>query len=182
MADTVSQLGHAGPAAAGSDVNAGSPVFGSGDPITKQANVADTRQRSADAPLAVVYVVQARFAKAVKQLRSSLEAAGLAIISETDISASTRTSLGMELAPCSVLSVTCPFLLLQALVMDPALLTLIPLHVVAIEKDHWTRIYVLNAAGLGSDVAGAFNPRVRELSRRIRQCLDHVAARIPGAW
>jgi uncharacterized protein (DUF302 family) len=182
MADTASQLEHTGPAAAGSDVNAGSPVFGSGDLITKQANLAVARQRSTDAPLACVYVVQTRFAKAVKQVRSSLKAAGLAIISETDISASIRASLGMELAPCSILSVTCPFLLLQAFVMEPALLTLIPVHVVAIEKDHLTRIYVLNPSGLGSDGAGALNPRLRELSRRIRQCLDHVAARIPGAW
>ena len=182
MAETASQLGQTGSGATGVSATAGSPACGSGDPILKEANVADAHRGLAGPPLAVAYAIHERFGKAVQRLRSSLEAAGLAVISETDIAGTVRTSLGMELAPGSILSVSCPFLLLQALVMDPALLTLLPLHIVAIEKGHWTRIYVLNPARLRADVAGAFAPKLNELSIRIRECLDHVAARIPGVW
>jgi uncharacterized protein (DUF302 family) len=159
---------------------------GSHDPITKEADAVEPRRLLGDPPwdppLAVAYVIQARFGKAVKRLRSSLEAADLKIISETDLAESIRISLGMELAPSSLLSVTCPFLLLQVLVTDPTVLALLPLHIVAIEKDNWTRIYVLNPARLGSDVAGAFGAKLHELSIRIRECIDRVAARIPGGW
>jgi uncharacterized protein (DUF302 family) len=182
MADTAHQLGHPGSGPPGSDADADSPVLEPVEPTTTPASADHAWQRCAEAPVAATYVIQTGFRKAMKQLRSSLEASGLIIVSEMDISARIRRSLGMELAPCTIVAVTCPVLLLEALVMDPSQLTIIPMHIVAIEKDHWTRIYVAHPAGFAFDMAGAFTPRLRELSRRIRQCLDHVAARIPAAW
>src|SRR5581483_9160929 len=97
------QLGHDASGAAGSTDER--PVRGSGATVTKHADEPDERRQSADVPAAVGYIIQARFAKAMKHVRSSLEAAGLGVVSETDVSARIRTSLGVELAPCSILSV-----------------------------------------------------------------------------
>lgn len=148
--------------------------------IGRQTIAADSLQWSADPPLAAVYLVQARLAKAMKALRASLEATGLIVVSEIDIAGRLRTTLGMEVSPSVLLSVTCPFLLLEGLVMEPAILTVVPLHVVVIEKEHGTRIYVLHSMRPGCEGGGAFTPKLHELPVRIRHCLDRIAARIPS--
>lgn len=154
--------------------------LGSDARLSSQARAADSLVRSADSPVAVAYVIQSGFGKAVRTLRDSLKAGGLEVVSETDIADTVRTTLGMDLAPSKVLSVASPFLLLQAAVAEPALLTVLPFHVVAISKEQWTHVYVLNPMRLGSETGGAFGPKLHELSFRIRQCLDHIAARIPS--
>lgn len=180
MAEFTSQLVRSGSCPTENVGSSGSTPLESHKPITNPTNAADPSQRSTDSPLAAAYVIQTRFCKAIKMLRSSFEAAGLMVVSEVDTAASVRTTLGMDLSPSALLSVTCPFLLLEALVMEPALLTIVPLHIVVVEKEHWTRIYVPNTMRLGSDVSSAFIPKLQELSGRIRQCLDPIAARIPA--
>lgn len=88
--------------------------------------------------------------------------------------------MGMELAPCRILSVTCPLLLLQAAVSDPASLLLFIFRIVAVENNQWTNIYVPNAVALAmaADVRAS---KRNELSARIRACLRQVCTRMPAA-
>lgn len=163
---------------------AGGTPLGPGGPARNQTNTDDSLRRSGDPPAALAYVIRSPLRKAVKALRASFEADGLEVVSETDIADKVRTTLGTDLAPSKVFSVTSPFLLLEALVMQPDLLTILPLHILVVEKEHWTCVYVPNPMRLGSEAGGAFAPKLRELSVRIRQCLDRIAARIPStcAW
>lgn len=181
MGEITSQLAQIGSCPPENAKAAGGSPLGPDGPIGNQTNTADSLRRSADSPAALAYIIQSPLRKAVKALRASFEADGLEVVSETDIADKVRATLGTDLAPSRVFSVTSPFLLLEALVMQPALLTILPLHVLVIEKEHWTCVYVPNPMRLGCVAGGAFAPKLHELSVRIRQCLDRIAARIPSA-
>lgn len=174
MGEITSQLAQTGSGPAKNAGAAGSAPLGSGDPLNNQTNAADS-------PVAVAYIIQSPFRKALKALRACLQTDGLEVVSETDIGDTVRATLGMDLARAKILSVTSPFLLLEAFVAETGLLTVLPMHVVVVEKEHWTRVYVPNPLRVGCETGAAFAPKLRELSVRIRRCLDRIAARIPSA-
>lgn len=181
MGEITSQLVRSDSGPTESAEAAGAVPLRSDDPLSNQTNVADPPRRSAGSPAAVAYIMQSPFRKAVKALRASLEADGLEVVSETDIANTVRATLGMDVARAKILSVTSPMVLLEAFVAEAELLTILPLHVVVIEKEPWTRIYVPNPMRVGCEMGSAFAPKLRELAIRIRRCLDRIAGRIPSA-
>ncbi len=158
----------------------GSPVAEHPNATSPLAEESLVDRYSPEPPAAIIYLVQARCRKAVKQLRSLLISAGLTVISEVDATAALRSSFGVDLTPSQILFVTCPVLLLHAVVTGASLLTTLPVHIVVIEKGQWTRIYVMNPARIDAAIGGALTLKLHQLSSRILQCLDQLGARIPG--
>ena len=81
------------------------------------------------------YVLQESYEKALKLLRAELENEGLKVPVEMDVSATIREELGLDLRPCRVLYVCCPWYLLQAAVIDPSAAAFVPLRVVVSGRD-----------------------------------------------
>ena len=81
----------------------------------------------------LTYVIDEPYGKVLKQLRSALKAEGLGIPMEMDVAGRIRNELGVALKPCLVLYVDCPFLLLEAAIVNVSAAALVPLHVVVAE-------------------------------------------------
>ncbi|MBI4441810.1 MAG: DUF302 domain-containing protein [Acidobacteria bacterium] len=81
-------------------------------------------------PSATTYVLQEPYEKALKLLRTELENEGLRVPVEMDVSGEIRAELGLDLRPCRVLYVCCPWLLLQAAVIDRSTVAFLPLRLV----------------------------------------------------
>lgn len=126
----------------------------------------------------MLYVVQAQVGTAVKRLRASLEASRLTVLCDLDVTESIRSALGVELAPCRILSVACPLLLLQAAVSDPARLAVFVVRMVVIEKNHRTQISLPNTALLAPAADDDSISKLNELSARICDCLRQVCTRM----
>lgn len=80
-----------------------------------------------------IYVIDKPYADALKQLRAALKARRFRIPMELDISAWINSQLGVTLRPCVVLEVACPFLLLEAAIIDPITAALVPLQLIVTE-------------------------------------------------
>jgi len=97
------------------------------------------------------YVIQEPYEKALARLRRELEDEGLKIPSEMDVSGTIREKLGLDLWPCRVLHVCCPFSLLWAAVRDPAETAFLPVRIVVSGRDQETVVRLANFADSQKD-------------------------------
>jgi uncharacterized protein (DUF302 family) len=116
--------------------------------------------------------------KALKLVRDTFGKVGLAIPVELDLSARIRRSLGISLAPCRVLFVDCPLLVLQAVALDASAANLLPLHVVVSSAGwrtlvHWREPASLPSAGLPLEVGSP----IRRLHARLAEALSQIGIR-----
>lgn len=81
----------------------------------------------------LTYVIDKPYVNVLKQLRAALRARGFQIPIAMDVSAWINSQLGVTLRPCVVLDVTCPFLLLEAAIIDSTAAALVPLQVIVTE-------------------------------------------------
>lgn len=81
----------------------------------------------------LTYVIDKPYVSVLKQLRAALKARGFQIPTEMDVSAWINTQLGVTLRPCTVLDVACPFLLLEAAIIDATAAAFVPLQVIVTE-------------------------------------------------
>jgi hypothetical protein len=84
-------------------------------------------------PAIITYVYAETFEKSLKIIRSTLQEVQLCISWEYDISTKIKQKLGVGLAPCTILYVDCPFLLLEALAFDGRTAAIFPFHVLVSE-------------------------------------------------
>lgn len=87
----------------------------------------------ASGAMSLTYLIDMPYDKALKQLRVALKAEGLQIPVEMDVSDRIRHELGVDLRPCFVLCIDCPFLLLEAAIINTSAAALLPLQLVVAE-------------------------------------------------
>ncbi len=99
-------------------------------------------------PATSTYVLQKPYGEALKSVRSALQNEGLRVPLEMDVSSTLRQELGVQLKPCKLLCVYCPWLLLQASMTDIAVGAFLPLHLVVVDHGPWTFIHFINPASV----------------------------------
>jgi uncharacterized protein (DUF302 family) len=120
----------------------------------------------------VTYRIPEPFERAIESVRETAVKSGLSIPMELDISRRIQRELGIALAPCRVLYVDNPLLLLQAVALHPSAAVWLPLSVVVAGYGPQTLVHVLQRAG----AAGAGNA-VENVHIRLSRALESVAMR-----
>jgi uncharacterized protein (DUF302 family) len=116
--------------------------------------------------------------KALKLLRDTFAQEGLGIAMELDLSARIRRSLGINLAPCRVLFVDCPLLVLQAVALDASAATLLPLHVVVSGSGPKTLVHCREPAGAqAADLPVEVRAPIRRLQARLSEAVSRIGIR-----
>lgn len=124
------------------------------------------------------YLVPEPFDKALKLLRDALTKANLHVAVELDVSGRIKSELGISLAPCRMLLVDCPFILLEAIALDGSAAALLPLHIVVIGRGPRTAVNLFWPASQDSfNLPGDITAPVIKLQNRVSRALDKVAIR-----
>jgi uncharacterized protein (DUF302 family) len=121
--------------------------------------------------------IAAPYETALKLIRSALFREDLRISREFDVADIARLQPGMNVAPCRILCVDSPLLLLEAIALDPSAAVFLPLHIVISTDGRNTQVYWLNPAGIQSKrlPLGAMLP-LRALQARIEAALEGISA------
>jgi uncharacterized protein (DUF302 family) len=119
--------------------------------------------------------IAARYETALKLIRSALFHEDLRISREFDIADIARGQRGVNLAPCRILCVDSPLLLLEAMALDPSAAVFLPLHIVISADGPKTQVYWFNPAGIQSKrlPVGAMLP-LRALQTRIVKAMERI--------
>ncbi|MBZ5594724.1 MAG: DUF302 domain-containing protein [Acidobacteriia bacterium] len=120
--------------------------------------------------------IAAPFETALKVIRSALFHEDLRISREFDVADIARGQPGMNLAPCRILCVDSPLLLLEAMALDPSAAVFLPLHIVISADGPSTQVYWLNPASIQSKrlPAGAMLP-LRAVQARIVKAMEKIS-------
>jgi uncharacterized protein (DUF302 family) len=115
---------------------------------------------------------------ALRMVRRALEQQGLHAAAELNVTARIKQELGAGLAPCVVLYVDDPMLLLEAVVFQRGAALLIPQPVVISGTNSHTEVLVRSAESLASEGAsnGLTEPLV-SLHARIVRAMESIAER-----
>ncbi|MCI0419749.1 MAG: DUF302 domain-containing protein, partial [Acidobacteria bacterium] len=86
--------------------------------------------------------------------------------------------LGVELAPCRILSVDNPFVLLEAMALDGTAAVFLPLHVAVSGDGKQTRVHMLSQSGVRScgSPLGA-KGAMSKLQAGLAQALEKISVR-----
>ena len=106
------------------------------------------------------------YEQALKTLRRAMKHNGLAIAAELPLSDIVRAELGVGLNRCTVLLVYCPFLLLEAMVLDGKTASLLPVHIAVSESGTGAVISVPLSNPPGSSLTS--DPIVKTFERALR--------------
>ena len=123
------------------------------------------------------YVIDARFDKAIRLIRSALMKQELSIAAELDIRQGADVSFRKKAVVSKLLLVDSPLLLFEALALDQAAGVFFPLHVLVSSDGEQTHISCVELASL-FDVrlpAGCSQP-LSDLRNRIANALESVAS------
>jgi uncharacterized protein (DUF302 family) len=121
--------------------------------------------------------IEAPYETALKLIRSALLREDLRISREFDVADIARGQRVVNLAPCRILCVDSPLLLLEAMALDPSAAVFLPLHIVISADGPNTQVYWLNPAGIQSKrlPVGAMLP-LRALQARIVAAMEGIPA------
>jgi uncharacterized protein (DUF302 family) len=118
------------------------------------------------------------FERAAKLLREALARDELRTPIEMDVSGRISRELGIGLAPCRLLGVDCPLILLEAITLSGSAAVLLPTHVLVYGRGPQTIVHVLRPASpTAPDIsAETANPAIK-LQTRISRVLERIAMR-----
>jgi uncharacterized protein (DUF302 family) len=88
------------------------------------------------------------FDKALKAVRRTLADAELTVPGELDVAGHIQRQLYVGFAPCRILFVDAPYLLLEALVVERAAATFLPLHLVVSARGNRTLVQWIDLAAV----------------------------------
>lgn len=121
------------------------------------------------------YLIEARFDKAIRLIRSALERQELSVAGEIDMNPSGDLRLGKKTASSRVLLVDSPLLLFEALALDRAAGVFFPLHLLVSADGNQTHVSCVEPDFL-CDVrlpAGSAQP-LADLRKRITIALESL--------
>ena len=129
-------------------------------------------------PATTMYSLADHYERALKLVRAALVKEGLEVPLELDVSGRIRRELGIALAPCRVLCVDCPFLLLEAVTLDAAAAVFLPLHVVVSAHGSQTFVHLLSPASTQDHAlpVGLKVP-ISKLHARVSRVLERMGVR-----
>jgi len=114
----------------------------------------------------------------VKSVREVLAKEHLRVPLELDVTAGIRKELGVGLAPCRVLFVDCPVLLLEAVTLDSSVAAILPLHVALAGYGPQTRVHLISSSGaFNVNLPPATFTAVGRLQARVVRALEKIASR-----
>jgi uncharacterized protein (DUF302 family) len=119
--------------------------------------------------------IAAPYETALKLIRSALLHEDLRISREFDVADIAGGQAGMNLAPCRIVCVDSPLLLLEAMALDPSAAVFVPVHIVISADGPNTQVYWLNPAGIQGKrlPVGAMLP-LRALHARIAAAMEKI--------
>lgn len=129
-------------------------------------------------PAVTAYLMVEPFAKALERVRESLQRADLSIVAELDVSERIKRQLCLGFAPCRILLVDSPYLLLEALALDRSAASFLPLHVVISGRGAQTLVQWMSAGAIehGKLPVGTAGP-LEKLQQRLSLALQGIAIR-----
>lgn len=129
-------------------------------------------------PGVTAYSIGEPFGKALPKIREALVSAELCITGELDISERIRRQLSLGFAPCRLLLVDTPYLMLESVTLDRAGALLLPLHLVVFATGARTQVQWLNLNSMERTrlSPAALAPRFK-LQTALCRALEHIALR-----
>ncbi len=129
-------------------------------------------------PATILYVLADHYETALKLVREALAKEGLEIPLELDVSRRIRRELGIDLAPCRVLFVDCPYLLLEAMTLDAAAAVFLPLRVVVSAHRSQTFVHLLSpASSRDAGLPVGLKLPISRLHARLSHVLERMGVR-----
>jgi uncharacterized protein (DUF302 family) len=126
-------------------------------------------------------IMQQPVTEALKVIRRALAQEGLEIAADLDMAGRIRKAFRIDLAPCRVLCIDCPVVLLEALALDRLAAVLLPLHLVVEGHDDLTLVHLLSpAAALYSGLPVTARAAVSKLQARVAHAVESVSVRQNG--
>ena len=126
----------------------------------------------------LTFSIREPYSIALQLVRRALTQHGLLAPAEVDVASRIRQELGAEVAPCTVLFVDDPALLLEGIVFHRGAALGIPQPVVISGNDHYTEVLIRSAKSLvlGGFPASAQDPLL-QLQERIVRAMETIAVR-----
>ncbi len=117
------------------------------------------------------------YAAALRMVRTTLERQGLRAPAELDISARIRQELGAGVAPCIVLYVDDPAVLLEAVVFNRGAALLIPQPLVVTGDNRYTEVLVRSPESPAGSIPASVRDPLLGLQVRITRAIESIAER-----
>ncbi len=127
------------------------------------------------------FAVPSSYEQVLRGLRRSIKTEGLVIAAELPMSEMLRSQLGVGLGKCMVLLVHCPFLLLEAMVMDTASMSLLPVHVCVSESGTSSVIRTASPGIFAVPDTGTSDPIRKTFERVLRSVRAAAGSMKPGS-
>jgi len=126
----------------------------------------------------LTFSIREPYSIALQLVRRALTQHGLLAPAEVDVASRIRQELGAGVAPCTVLFVDDPALLLEGIVFHRGAALGIPQPVVISGNDHYTEVLIRSAKSLvlGGFPASAQDPLL-QLQERIVRAMETIAVR-----
>ncbi|MGE5644625.1 MAG: hypothetical protein ACM336_02415 [Acidobacteriota bacterium] len=121
------------------------------------------------------YALAASYDVAVRTVRTALKRHGLRAAAELDVAARIRQELGAGVAPCLVLYVDDPAVLLEAVVFHRGAALAIPQPVVITGDNRHSEVLVHNQEALNGVIPESVRDPFLDLLRRIGLAMESIA-------
>lgn len=128
-------------------------------------------------PPLLTFTIAEPYDVAVRRVRVALAREGLRAPAELDITARIRQELGAGVAPCMVLYVDEPALLLEALVFHRGAALMIPQPLVITGDSRHAEVLVRSPESLTGDTPESVRDPLLDLLRRMTRAVESVAER-----
>jgi uncharacterized protein (DUF302 family) len=126
-------------------------------------------------PAVLTYTLAKPYDAAARTVRAALKRHGLRAALELDVAARIRQELGAGVAPCTVLYIDDPALLLEAVVFHRGAALLIPHPVVITGDNRQSEVLVRSPESLNGAVPESVRDPILELTRRITRMVESIA-------
>ncbi len=123
------------------------------------------------------FQIEKPYSTALRMVRAALARQGLRAPAELDIAARIRLELGAGVAPCMVLYVDDPAVLLEAVVFNRGAALLIPQPLVVTGDNRLTEVLVLSAELPIRDIPDSVRDPLLNLQLRMTRAIESIAER-----
>ena len=125
----------------------------------------------------ITFAMQEPCVDALKAIRSELRRNSLHVAVEVDVANRIRRELGAGVAPCRILYIDDPVLLLEGVVFNRGAALGIPQPIVVCSDGNGTQVLVRSSESLGGGVPASTHEPLRELHGRILRTIGAIGQR-----